>query len=82
MFLGFHPSLTNVECQMQQLNNQLGYDNTNPTFGLYRWRLKLEEVSTNTIVLHSARADQEKIENQLLNLKPNVIGENVEFISY
>ena len=82
MFLGLHPSLTNVEWRTKQINEKLGYNNTIPTFKLYRRRLKFDKVSTNTIVLRCAREDQEKLENQLLNLKLDELGDAVEFIPY
>lgn len=82
MFIGLHPSLTNIEWRVTQINTQLGYDNQIPVFEIYRRRLRMEEVSTNTIVLRCSKADQEKLETQFLELKPEDLGKNVEFIPY
>ena len=82
MFLGLHLSLTNVEWKAKQLNNQLGYNNGEPIFELYRRRLKLEETTTNAIVLRCTREDQEELEKQFLNLNPSALGESVECIPY
>lgn len=82
MFLWLHPSLTNVEWRTQQLNQILGFNKTNPTFEIYRRRLKVEETSTNAIVLRCAKEDQALLETKLLNLQPGDLGQNVEFIPY
>ena len=72
----------NTSWRTSQLNATLGVDNTNPIFELYRIRLRLDDISTNAVVLRCAKEDEVQVENQLLNLQPGVIGKNVEFIPY
>ena len=82
MFLGLHPLLTNIKWRYHQITDALGFTDAVPLFQIYRRKLTEKDVSTSTIVLRCAEQDAQILQERLLALPQNAMGDQVEFIPY